>query len=70
MRGKIPVPDIRIEYENSDGELSVCDLELITENYRAEAIAEKRAAGFQLYSQDRKGRAAYGPDLMGGILSS
>ena len=69
VRGKIPLPDIRIEYENSEGEISVCDLELINENYRAEAIAEKRAAGFQLYSTDRRGRTAYGPDIMGGILS-
>lgn len=69
VRGKIPVPDLRVEYENPDGTISFSDLELITENYRAEAIAEKRAAGFQLYSQDRRGRAAFGPDVMGEILS-
>src|ERR1700694_693637 len=68
VRGKIPLPDVRIEYETSEGTLSVCDLELINENYRAPFIAEKRAAGFHLYSINRKGRPAFGPALLGEIL--
>lgn len=69
VNGKIPLPDLRIEYQDAGGELSHCDLEYVTEDYRAEAIAEKRAAGFQLYGDDPRGRKPYGPDLIGGLIS-
>jgi hypothetical protein len=69
IEGKIPLPDIRLEYEMADGERSHCDLELTTEHYRGQTIAQKKAAGFHLYGSNHRGRAAYGPDLMGGILS-
>ncbi len=48
--GKIPVPDVRVEYETRDGEHAHLDLEYVTGNYRAEAIAEKARAGFSLYA--------------------
>ncbi len=69
VEGKIPLPDLRLEYETADGNRSFCDLELTTEHYRSHTIAQKRAAGFQLYGTSHRGRAAHGPDLMGGILS-
>lgn len=69
INGKLPIPDVRIEYETSEGERSVCDLEFITKHYRAELTAEKKAAGFQLYSEGGRGRKVHGPDLMGEILS-
>jgi hypothetical protein len=34
VRGKIPVPDVRIEYETRDGERGRVDLELATGDYR------------------------------------
>jgi len=34
VRGKVPVPDLRIEYETRDGEAARVDLELLTEHYR------------------------------------
>jgi hypothetical protein len=50
VRGKIPVPDVRIEYETRDGELARVDLELATGHYRGRNLAEKVRAGFSLYA--------------------
>jgi hypothetical protein len=47
---KIPVPDLRIEYETREGDRGRVDLELSTENYRPRQIAEKVRAGFSLYA--------------------
>jgi hypothetical protein len=51
VNGKIPVPDLRLEYETSDAELRHVDLELATREYRPRAMAEKAAAGFSLYGR-------------------
>lgn len=48
--GKIPIPDVRIEYETREGERAHVDLEYVTGNYRSEAIAAKARAGFALYA--------------------
>lgn len=71
VNGKIPLPDLRIEYEDSNGDLCHCDLEYVTDDYRAAGMAEKRAAGFHLFSDDpgRRGYKPYGPDLVGGLIS-
>jgi hypothetical protein len=50
VRGKIPVPDIRIEYEARDGERARVDLELATSHYRGRTLAEKVRAGFSIYA--------------------
>jgi len=50
VRGKIPVPDIRIEYEAHDGERARVDLELATSHYREGNLAEKVRAGFSIYA--------------------
>ena len=47
---KIPVPDLRIEYESRDGELARVDLELVTEHYAGRDTATKVCAGFSLYT--------------------
>ena len=49
--GKIPVPDLRIEYDTSDMERQHVDLELATRNYRSRALGEKAKAGFSLYAR-------------------
>jgi hypothetical protein len=69
VNGKIPLPDLRIEYEHPDGERDLCDLEYVTEHYRARSLAEKAAAGFTLYGSDRRGRSPCGPDLVGGLIA-
>jgi hypothetical protein len=50
VRGKIPVPDFRIEYETRDGEHARVDLELATGHYRLRNLVEKVLAGFSLYA--------------------
>jgi hypothetical protein len=51
VNGKIPVPDLRIEYETPELQLRHVDLELATRDYRPRAMAEKAAAGFSLYGR-------------------
>jgi hypothetical protein len=51
IRGKIPVPDVRIEYEAHDGERARMDLELATSHYRGRNLAEKVRAGFSIYAR-------------------
>jgi hypothetical protein len=53
VNGKIPVPDLRVEYETSELELRHVDLELATRDYRPRAMAEKAAAGFSLYGRSQ-----------------
>jgi hypothetical protein len=47
---KIPIPDLRIEYETGEGERESVNLELVTENYRGSSLAQKVRAGFSLYA--------------------
>ena len=50
VNGKIPVPDLRVEYQTAELELRHVDLELATRDYRPRAMVEKASAGFSLYS--------------------
>ncbi len=50
VRNKIPVPDLRIEYETPDGDATRVNLELVTEHYRGRHVADKVHAGFSLYT--------------------
>ena len=72
---KIQFPDVRIEYEGPEQDLSIgrssgeVDLEYVSEHYKPGQIAAKRAAGFTLYTENgRRGRSAHGPDLIMDIL--
>jgi hypothetical protein len=49
--GKIPVPDLRVEYETPELELRHVDLELATRDYRPLAMAAKASAGFSMYAR-------------------
>ena len=53
--GRIPVPDVRIEYEKPNGEMARVDLELVTEHYRGRSLADKVKAGFSLYTARGEG---------------
>ncbi len=75
VENKIQFPDVRIEYEGPEQDLSIgrsggeVDLEYVTEHYKPGQIAAKRAAGFTLYTENgRSGRSAHGPDLIMDIL--
>jgi hypothetical protein len=50
IEGKIPLPDLRIEYETAEGELAKADLELATEHYHGAHVAGKLNAGFKTYA--------------------
>jgi hypothetical protein len=50
VNGKIPIPDLRVEYDTAEMEHKRLDLELATRNYRPPALAEKAKAGFSLYA--------------------
>lgn len=70
---KIPLPDLRIEYETRDHEQARVDLELATKDYRASHLAEKGKAGFSVYAPasdaDRVRAAIQDPHLISEILS-
>lgn len=73
VNGKIPLPDLRIDYETRDHQQSRADFELATQDYRAAGIAEKTKAGFTIYAPRNEAarlRAAIrDPELTRGILS-
>jgi hypothetical protein len=50
VEGRIPLPDLRIEYQTAEMETQHVDLELATHHYRPRGIAQKAKAGFSLYS--------------------
>jgi|SRR5882757_1325704 len=50
VRGKIPLPDVRIEYETRDGERARIDLELATGHYRLRNLVAKVLAGFSIFA--------------------
>ncbi|HKV23362.1 MAG TPA: hypothetical protein VJN93_02120 [Candidatus Acidoferrum sp.] len=49
--GSIPIPDLRVEYENDAKEIERIDLELATREYRSQGLAAKARAGFRLYAR-------------------
>ena len=73
VRGRIPVPDVRIEYEKPSGEMARVDLELVTEHYRGRSLRDKVKAGFSLYTPrgegDRLRRVLDQQELTAEILS-
>ncbi len=53
VNNKIPVPDLRIEYEDECRELRRLDLEIATRDYRPQGLAEKAKAGFHLFARQQ-----------------
>ena len=71
--GHLVLPDLRIEYEDAQGEPHSVDLELATRNYRSAHIASKAAAGFKIYAQAKGGHLAAvldKHDVIGQLLGS
>jgi integrase len=49
VSGKIPIPDLRVEYVNeNDNQIQRRDLELATDHYRPRGLSQKARAGFQM----------------------
>ena len=53
VNDKIPIPDLRIEYEDECRNLERLDLEIATRDYRPQALAEKVKAGFHLFARQQ-----------------
>jgi len=52
VSGRIPIPDLRIEYvKENDNEIQRRDLELATDHYRPRGLSQKARAGFQIYAR-------------------
>jgi hypothetical protein len=73
VNGKVALPDLRLEYEGPDQELGKVDLELVTGDYHAQALAAKAQTGFAMYAlpEDaaRLRPAMSDPEIMLDILS-
>ena len=74
--GRIPVPDMQIEYEvpeQPEHGMARVNLELTTGDYRPRQLAEKAQAGFTIYShrdeRARVGRILNDRELTAEILS-
>jgi hypothetical protein len=52
VHGKIPLPDLRIEYQTRDGDTTRVDLELATHHYHGSHLQAKAEAGFKFYAAD------------------
>jgi len=73
VSGRIPIPDLRIEYVNeNENEIQRRDLELATEHYRPRGLSQKARAGFQIYARhgetDRLRRIRDDQELSAAIL--
>lgn len=55
VNGKIPLPDLRIEYVTARGEVTKIDLELATRHYHGAHLSLKAEAGFQVYMAETSG---------------
>ncbi len=51
VKDKIPVPDLRIEYEDECRDIHRLDLEIATRDYRPQGLGEKAKAGFHLFAR-------------------
>lgn len=50
VKGRIQIPDLRLEYEDQDHNPAKVDLELATGHYRHASMAAKSSAGFKIYA--------------------
>jgi hypothetical protein len=50
VNGRFVVPDVRVEYDDREGNEARVDLEYLTETYRHGDISSKARAGFHLYA--------------------
>jgi hypothetical protein len=50
---KIPIPDLRIEYEDECRDVHRLDLEVATRDYRPQGLGEKAKAGFHVFARQQ-----------------
>lgn len=51
VNGKIPIPDLRIEYEDECRDIHRLDFEIATRDYRPQGLGEKAKAGFHMFAR-------------------
>ena len=51
--GKLPIPDLRIEYEDDCRDVHCLDLEIATCDYRPQGLSEKAKAGFHMFARQQ-----------------
>jgi DNA-binding MarR family transcriptional regulator len=56
VNGKIPLPDLRLEYESPGQEITKVDLELVTRHYHRDSLTAKAKAGFAMYASPQDAR--------------
>ncbi len=73
VKGRIQIPDLRLEYEDRDHNSGKVDLELATGHYRHGSLAAKGSAGFKIYASAsdavRLRPAMADPEIMQEIFS-
>ena len=73
VKGRIQIPDLRLEYEDRDHNPAKVDLELATGHYRHASLAAKSSAGFKIYASAsdavRLRPAMADPEIMQEIFS-
>jgi len=73
VKGKIPLPDLRLEYETPEQQMGKVDLELVTGHYHHDNIATKAKAGFAMFvmgeDAPRLRPAAQDPEIMQDLFS-
>jgi DNA-binding MarR family transcriptional regulator len=73
VKGRIQIPDLRLEYEDRDHNPATVDLELATGHYRHGSLAAKSSAGFKIYASAsdavRLRPAMADPEIMQEIFS-
>jgi hypothetical protein len=53
VNGKIPIPDLRVEYEDECRDVRRLDLEIATRDYRPQGLGEKAKAGFHMFARQQ-----------------
>ena len=53
VNGKIPIPDLRVEYEDECRDVHRLDLEIATRDYRPQGLGEKAKAGFHMFARQQ-----------------
>ncbi|HEV2380789.1 MAG TPA: hypothetical protein VG206_13475 [Terriglobia bacterium] len=68
VKGRIPVPDIQIEYETPERELARVNLELATAHYHRAGLVAKASAGFAMYALREDAAALHRAMLETGLM--
>ena len=53
VNDKIPIPDLRVEYEDECRDVHRLDLEVATRDYRPQGLGEKAKAGFHVFARQQ-----------------